>query len=481
MNEFEATRTANPPRRVLAKPFYAGDGKDSQKEETHGGKAEMALRQERMRLSDEAWVKRVLDSQETKTRLESSALNARLLEEMRLIPPEGVHRRRQEDSPPPPIFTSASEIVVPERIYAGGLVWEIGDELGKGGYGRVHMVRHLGTEQRLRLVKLIAVDNLWLDADVRRGMLWNEVGAAMAVGDYVTDEVVYDQQGNSWIAIVLERHDGKTLSDVEKEDGVANIYRHAMMLRGSISFLRQMHVRGWTHRDIKPDNLIVSETPGEETLARPIDFGVASGGGAVRRKKSNRITGSLNYLIPEAWDEEDMDLRLQDYWASMLSIGVSLGLFVLPKAARNLEDIYRALHSGNHIIAPKLFNKKIAFEYFSGLEIGKAQSDFLLWLYRFIEPHCSSVARQDVWRKRGVTQWIDLPHVDQSQVSLLPGETYLESSGGYFLDDNLFVRELEEHILALAKEAGIEVPQRILEDLQEFPERQTPKDRILAS
>jgi hypothetical protein len=89
--------------------------------------------------------------------------------------------------------------------------------VGKGTFGKVFEIRHLGGEQRPRLVKFLAIKESAEHVQLDRKSLWNETGATMAAGDYVQDETLYDEEGNIWTAVVLERHEGKTMLSILKE------------------------------------------------------------------------------------------------------------------------------------------------------------------------------------------------------------------------------------------------------------------------
>lgn len=453
------------------------------------GEAARELRATRAGLSDEAWVKRVLQEHQEEIGVpEGYVWNQRLQAEMASIPPEGRKHQRLEDQPPPPLFDEAGEMIVPKRIYTGGLVWEVGAMLGKGAFGKVFEIRHLGGEQRPRLVKLLSIKGSSKEAQQSRRFFWNETGATMAAGDYVQDETMEDEEGNLWSAVILERHEGKTLADVlkegrddpeeqEKRESPEWAYKQAMVLRSVLSVLRRMHAQGWSHRDIKPQNMVINLTDGEESLSRPIDFGTAQKQGVIRRKSTGLFAGSAMYMMPEAWLEQDVDMRVQDYWASVLTAGVATGLFELPRGIPFVR-MGMLLADGEYVQAPDLGSPRRADEYFQERKIAGPHRAFLEWLYQFVQPRMATSARQEFWRLSGVTQTLEIPPVDPTSLTYLPGEEEFVRVYGDFLNDDKFIQELEEHIRALANQAGIEMPESVLENLQEFPAEQTSEERI---
>ncbi|NQV90615.1 hypothetical protein HQ487_04420 [Candidatus Uhrbacteria bacterium] len=444
----------------------------------------------RMALSDEEWVKRVLEeSRQVEEILEGYVWQNQLQEEISRVSPEGIKRSREKDTPPPPLFDEAfGEPVIPKQLYASGLVWEVGEKIGQGAFGKVFEISHAGADQPKRVVKFMGIRDTDKEAVQKRGFLWNEVGASMAVGDYVNEETIYDEEGNIWSAIILERHTGETLAKIVRDrketkeafteqEQATWAYKQAMGLRGIFSLLRRMHAGGWTHRDIKPANLMMNGTGGEESLSRPIDYGASEKRGVIRRTQSSLIIGSPNYLLPEAWHQEDVDLRIKDYWAALISIGASLEVFGFQDRITS-PSLFGKLSLGTYFTGPDLSDEQSAQTFFTQKNIVGAQQEFMTWIYQFIQPKKSTGERKAYWRKQGITQTLDIPPVESAQIQLLEGDELFERDQADFLDDDRFIRELEGHIRALAIQSGVESPDEILESLQEFSKTQVFSERI---
>lgn len=431
------------------------------------GDAARALRLRRAGMSDLSWEKRlVADSSLEVEPPEGYVFREDLTKEALLVPREGQAHAREGSSPPPPVFVRDA-CATPEFVFAGGLRWRVGAMLGEGAWGSVYRVEHEGARQRRRVVKIMAATP-HQEAGLR--MMWNEVGAAMATGDFVASEALHDEQGNVWTAIILERHDGmngeRMITD-RRESREPPLYKTpegayalAMWLRSVVGTLRMMHAQGWTHRDIKPQNIMVSLEPGEEPLARPIDYGNAARLGAVRTQEFGVVSGSPAFLPPECWIEKDMDLRLCDYWGAVESIALMSGMVSRIPAHTNQQLFYH-LQTGTYFDAPMLTAPGDAREFFSQNEISGAHRDLLVWLYEFLEPHQAMPRRQAAWRERGVTKTLT------REVAGSDGK--MATVTGDFIDDDKFVRELEGHIRALATQAGVPSPESALALLQEFP------------
>lgn len=100
----------------------------------------------------------------------------------------------------------------------------------------------------------------------------------------------------AWIWIAMELAEGGDLFDkIEADSGVSEDIAHVYFTQ-MINGIAYMHSRGIAHRDVKPENILLS-ADGDLKLA---DFGMATlfeyGG---RRKKAVTLCGSPPYVAPE--------------------------------------------------------------------------------------------------------------------------------------------------------------------------------------
>ena len=198
--------------------------------------------------------------------------------------------------------------------------YKILDRIGAGGMGEVYRARdtRLG---RTVAIKVLAAD-VAADSDRRDQFLLDaRAAAALSHPNIVALYEIGDDQGRLFLA--FEFVPGETLKTVTA--GRALNPRRAVDLGIQIAdALADAHATGIVHRDIKPDNIIV--TP--KGNAKILDFGLATwtGGGAERKAAATvtatdvgTVRGTVPYLSPEQALGEEVDER-----TDIFSLGIVL-------------------------------------------------------------------------------------------------------------------------------------------------------------
>ncbi|HYO74535.1 MAG TPA: protein kinase [Archangium sp.] len=118
---------------------------------------------------------------------------------------------------------------------------------------------------------------------------------------------------------VMEYLDGVPLSRLQRP---AEPELVAWLLAQACDALEAVHRSGVVHRDLKPDNLLMMERPGERPTLKVLDFGVAKAlhgsGGAEQQTMAGQVFGTPAYMAPEQWAGQAVDGR-----ADVYSLGVT--------------------------------------------------------------------------------------------------------------------------------------------------------------
>lgn len=169
-------------------------------------------------------------------------------------------------------------------------------EIGRGGMGSVYEARHIVLPRRVAL-------------KVMHGELRKQPGMATRVVQEasILEEVrhpgvvrVYDcnllPDHRPWIA--MEYVEGETLANRILHEGTLAAYEVATLLAEVADVLAAVHARGVIHRDLKPDNLIITPANRDFPL-RVIDWGVARLGPLGRLTLDGLTPGTPIYMSPE--------------------------------------------------------------------------------------------------------------------------------------------------------------------------------------
>jgi eukaryotic-like serine/threonine-protein kinase len=196
--------------------------------------------------------------------------------------------------------------------------------IGDGGMGSVYEARHevLGTT--------VALKFLHPELSRRAGLVQRFLQEARVSAQIQSPHVVrvsdVDQMQTGQAFIVMEYLEGKTLQTLYEELYNAN---QRLMYGDALEYACQMldgveaaHRAGVVHRDLKPDNVMITKGSKGEPLLKLLDFGIAKlkVSGELDRglTRPGVIMGTPEYMAPEqAYSADAVDVR-----ADIFSLGV---------------------------------------------------------------------------------------------------------------------------------------------------------------
>jgi len=133
----------------------------------------------------------------------------------------------------------------------------------------------------------------------------------------------WNQNGVPAVFLVMEFIEGHTLREYLNERGRFEIKDAINYLTPILSALAAAHVVGIVHRDVKPENILISKD-GRIKIA---DFGLARGDliGSTMTAESSVILGSVSYLSPEQVQRGIADSRSDVYAAGIVAYEMFTG------------------------------------------------------------------------------------------------------------------------------------------------------------
>ncbi|MBI3828177.1 MAG: protein kinase [Planctomycetes bacterium] len=207
-----------------------------------------------------------------------------------------------------------------ERALRGATViagFEILEKVGQGGMGAVFRARQIGMDRVVALKILppkLAADLLFKERFLREARLSAKLNHLNIINGIDCGE----EAGYTFFA--MEFVEGKTARQMLQKKGKLSIEDCHSVFRQIADALSYANKHGLVHRDVKPENIMI--TP--QGIAKLCDLGLAkqseSAGEDAALTQSGQAVGTPHYISPEqARGEKDVDIRSDIY-----SLGGSL-------------------------------------------------------------------------------------------------------------------------------------------------------------
>ena len=187
--------------------------------------------------------------------------------------------------------------------------------IGTGGMGSVYEGVQLGLDRRVAL-KVLRPEHVENENSVARFRQEALAAARIAhphivqVSDFVANE-------GEQPFLVMEYVEGKNLRELVEEQGPLPLERVARITSQVLEALATAHAAGVIHRDIKPDNIVITSSATLGDLAKVLDFGVAkmtqAPAAGSPQTEWGAVLGTLTYMPPEQARSEKVDARSDIY------------------------------------------------------------------------------------------------------------------------------------------------------------------------
>lgn len=190
--------------------------------------------------------------------------------------------------------------------------YEIISKIGSGGTSIVYKARRIA-DGKIVAVKVIrdGLDDIKeherhfrMEAEALSQMSHRNVRRILSAGKW-----------NDSLYMVTEFIDGKTLKDIINENGPVPVKTAIDYALQIVAGIEHAHRRNIIHRDIKPQNIIVSV----DGTVKLVDFGIARMLSQTTRTMGGKdVVGSVHYISPEQARGNEVDLRTDIYSLGVL-------------------------------------------------------------------------------------------------------------------------------------------------------------------
>jgi serine/threonine protein kinase, bacterial len=188
--------------------------------------------------------------------------------------------------------------------------------LGRGGMGEVYEAEDT---RKGRVVALKLISPQFSDDPMFRARMQREAAAAGRLTEPHVVPIHDYGEINGQLYLDMRLIDGANLATVLKRSGPLSPPRAVAVVRQIASALDAAHASGVTHRDVKPENILITG----DDFAYLVDFGIVRAGADQGLTQTGMAMGSYKYMAPERFTGKEVTYR-SDIYALACVLGESL-------------------------------------------------------------------------------------------------------------------------------------------------------------
>ncbi|MCK4431993.1 MAG: protein kinase [Candidatus Aminicenantes bacterium] len=232
-------------------------------------------------------------------------------------------------------------------IFAGR--YQIIEEIGRGGMGRVYKVLDKDVEEKVAL-KLLNPEIAADEKIIKR--FRNELKFARKITHKNVCRMFDLNEEEGMPYITMEYVPGEDLKSSVRRMGQLTIGKAISVAKQICEGLDEAHRLGVVHRDMKPQNIMIDS----EGNAHIMDFGIARSLSAEGITDVGVIIGTPEYMSPEQVGGEDVDQR-----SDLYSLGIILYEIVSGRVPFQADSAFAVgmKHKSEKLQAPQTMNPQI--------------------------------------------------------------------------------------------------------------------------
>ncbi len=206
--------------------------------------------------------------------------------------------------------------------------YDVGEIMATGGMGTVYRATQLGLGRPVAL-KVLRQHSSW-DRDTVQRFHREAKTMSLLVHPNTVRVIDFGETPEGLLYLAMEYLEGRTLSQAirERELGVQDAVDITAQI---LSSLKEAHEKGVIHRDLKPDNIFLTEDPSsDEPLVKVLDFGIAKIIGRdvnfdALETQAGTVFGTPKYMSPEQAQGHELDGRSDLYAVGSLLYAMLTG------------------------------------------------------------------------------------------------------------------------------------------------------------
>jgi len=175
--------------------------------------------------------------------------------------------------------------------------YKIMNKIASGGIGVIYKAHDITDKTRTFAVKVLR-DEYFTD-EIQKKRFKNEASIIDQFNHPNIVKIFERGEYEDHLYIVMELLDGKTLSELIKEEGTLPIGTVLSIMEQVMDALVKIHRKKVIHRDLKPENIMIIKTLENPHFVKLLDFGLAKTKAFSRLTKPGIVLGTIFYLSPE--------------------------------------------------------------------------------------------------------------------------------------------------------------------------------------
>ena len=227
--------------------------------------------------------------------------------------------------------------------------YEILEKIGEGGIGAVYKVRHRLLEE-IRVIKVLRPEAASKE-DLRERFLHEARMAIRLKHPNIAQLHDFSIAEDGRAYIVMEFIDGVALDALIGASSPPSVDLALEISHQGLAALHYLHENDFVHRDVSPDNLMLTNRFDGRPLAKLIDLGIARHlGDEVRLTATGVFLGKARYCSPEQFSAGGENPTEVDRRSDIYSFGVMLYELltgVYPLHGNNFAEL-----AGSHLFHP---------------------------------------------------------------------------------------------------------------------------------
>jgi serine/threonine-protein kinase len=226
-----------------------------------------------------------------------------------------------------------------------GQNYRIVEPIGAGAMGMVYVVEHVTLKKRFAAKLLTAELARRPEAAARFEI---EAHAASRLDhENIVSVIDFGKTDDGGVFLIMELLRGKTLQ-ARMDQGRLSLEEIVAITLQVCRALAAAHAAGIVHRDMKPDNIFLTQRPGGRPMVKVLDFGISKAREGTLREgritKQGQLLGSPEYMSPEASRGDEVDPR-----ADIYAVGIMLYELMCGEVPFRHENYLKVLqmHAGH--------------------------------------------------------------------------------------------------------------------------------------